>query len=128
MTTLLSILQVVVALGLLNVWLLRSRSSTAYRGGDAGSIQQEFQVYGLPPWSTYIVGTLKIAAALCLLAGLWLHVLVLPAALLLCVLMLGALAMHLKVHDPLRKSLPALAMLLLNAAIVLICLRWPLPR
>ena len=34
-----SILQVIVGLGLLNVWLLRRQSSTAYRGGDAKNRQ-----------------------------------------------------------------------------------------
>jgi hypothetical protein len=36
------------------------------------------------------------------------------ALLLLAVLMLGALSMHIKVKDPLRKSLPALGMLALT--------------
>lgn len=119
MRTVISILQITVALGLLNVWLLRFHRSTAYRGGDARSMREEFAFYGLPAWFTYFVGTLKVGAALCLIAGLWLHFLVFPAALLICLLMLGALAMHLKVRDPLKKSLPALVMLTLCIAICL---------
>lgn len=114
-----SILQIVVALGLLNVWLLRFHRSTGYRGGNAATMREEFAVYGLPGWSTYLVGALKIGAALCLIVGVWVPRLVFPAALLVGILMLGALAMHLKVQDPLKKSVPALAILVMC---ILICL------
>ncbi len=72
---------------------------------------EEFAVYGLPGWFTYLVGALKVGGAVCLIAGLWFHALVLPAALVIGILMVGALAMHLKIRDPLRKSVPALFML-----------------
>lgn len=114
MQTLVIVLQIIVAIGLLNVWLVRFGRSTAYRGGDARSMREEFAIYGLPAWSTYLIGVLKVGAALCLIAGIWLHRIVFPAALLICVLMLGALAMHLKVRDPLKKSVPALFILTLS--------------
>jgi uncharacterized membrane protein YphA (DoxX/SURF4 family) len=117
MQTVLYILQVLVALGLLNVWLLRSGRGTAYRGGNAQSMREEFAVYGLPGWVMYGVGGLKVVAALSLLAGIWVHVVVLPAAAVVAVLMVGALAMHLKVRDPLAKSLPAFSVLVLCGAI-----------
>lgn len=119
MQTVMAVLQIVAALGLLNVWLLRFRKSTPYRGGVSSSMLEEFAVYGLQHWFTYVVGFLKVGAALCLIAGLWLHKLVFPAALTVCILMLGALAMHFKVRDPLKKSVPALIML---ALCVCICL------
>jgi hypothetical protein len=111
MQRLTQILQVIVALGLLNVWLLRFQESTAYRGGRAHNLREEFVAYGLPSWSLYAVGGLKLGAAAALLAGLWLPALVAPAALLLCLLMLGALYMHLKINDSMKKSIPALGML-----------------
>ena len=114
-----SIFQIAVAAGLLNVWLLRFQRRTPYRGGDARSMREEFAVYGLPGWFRYLIGTLKVGSALCLVAGLWLRFLVFPAALLIAILMLGALAMHLKIRDPLKKSVPALVMLALSAAISL---------
>ena len=123
MQTVISVLQIIVALSLLNVWLLRFHRGTAYRGGDARSMREEFAVYGLPAWFTYFIGSLKVGAALGLIAGLWLHFLVFPSALLVCILMLGALAMHWKVRDPLKKSLPALVMLALGIGICLISLR-----
>ena len=111
------ILQIVAALGLLNVWLLRANRSTAYRGGDARNMREEFAAYGLPAWMVVVVGVLKVGAALALIAGIWYPLLILPAALLICVLMLGALAMHFKIHDPLRKSAPAAGMLTLAVLI-----------
>lgn len=111
MNTVVMALQVIAALGLLNVWLLRFNQGTKYRGGSASTMLEEFAAYGLPSWFTYVIGALKIGAALALLAGLWLPALVLPAAALVCVLMVGALAMHAKIGDPLSKYVPALAML-----------------
>ena len=117
MRTVLVTLQIAAALGLLNVWLLRFNRRTAYRGGDAASMPQEFASYGLPAWFAYVIGSLKIGAALALIAGIWIPTLVLPAAALVSILMLGALAMHIKIADPLKKSLPALGMLALCLAI-----------
>ncbi len=113
-------LLLVVALGILNVWLLRAGQSTAFRGGDAHSLREEFASYGLPVWFMVFIGALKVGLALLLLAAIWLPHLAAPAAIALGVLMLGALAMHLRVHDPLKKSFPALAVLFLCLVIVLL--------
>jgi hypothetical protein len=113
-----SLLQVIVGLGLLNVWLVRSRSATSYRGGTAGTLRDEFAAYGLPGFAYYLVGALKIGSAIVLIAGVWMALPVQAAAGLVAVLMVGALAMHVKVGDPLMKSLPAALMLAMSAAIV----------
>ena len=115
-----TILQVVVGLGLLNVWLVRAQSSTAFRGGSAQSLREEFAAYGLPDWFFYLVGVLKIGSAVLLIVGIWLPEVVPPAAGTVAVLMVGALSMHAKVKDPLSKSQPALLMLLMAVAIVLL--------
>lgn len=112
-----TILQIVVALGLLNVWLLRPGRRTAYRGGEASSLKEEFAAYGLPDFLFYLVGALKIGAAIALIAGIWNASLVLPAAALVVLLMVGALAMHAKVKDPATKSLPAFLMLIMSASL-----------
>jgi uncharacterized membrane protein YphA (DoxX/SURF4 family) len=117
------ILEVTVSLVLLNVWLLRFGRSTAFRGGNANSMREEFAVYGLPVWCMYAVGVIKVTAALCLLAGLWFRSLVLPAALVVSALMIAALAMHLKIGDPMKKSMPALSLLGLSAAICVLSIR-----
>ncbi len=114
-----SLLQLIVGLGLLNVWLVRGRSATSYRGGAAQTLQEEFATYGLPGFAFHLVGALKIGAALVLIAGVWWIALpVRAAAGLVAALMVGAIAMHFKVGDPLMKSLPAALMLALSAAIV----------
>ena len=112
------IIQIIVALGLLNVWLLRFYRPTPYRGGGSRSMPEEFAAYGLPKWVLYVVGALKVSCALCLLAGIWFPALVLPAAVLIGSLMLGAIAMHLKVRDPFIKSVPAGSILALTAFVL----------
>lgn len=80
--------QIVVALGLLNVWLLRNKKATAYRGGSAQTLKDEFLTYGLPEWVYLVVGTLKIVSALALLVGIFEPRLVPLAASLVAVLMI----------------------------------------
>ena len=86
-----TILQVIVGLGLLNVWLVRARTATAYRGGSAQSLKEEFATYGLPDWTFYAVGALKVGSAVLLIAGIWLPPLIRPPALVVAALMVGAL-------------------------------------
>ncbi|QDV09514.1 hypothetical protein Poly30_50720 [Planctomycetes bacterium Poly30] len=120
--TLSLILQVILSLGLLNVWLVRAGSGTAYRGGSANSLKEEFHAYGLSDGIFYLVGFLKVSCAIALLVGIWVPSLVLPAAAVLVLLMLGALAMHVKVGDPPKKSVPAFLMLAMSSAVVAISL------
>jgi uncharacterized membrane protein YphA (DoxX/SURF4 family) len=100
-------LQVVVGLSILNVWLVQNKKATRWRGGDATTIIEEFEVYGLPAWSVYVIGTLKVILAILLLAGIWYPMLKFPAAAGLAFLLAGSVTMHLKVRDPLIKSFPA---------------------
>jgi hypothetical protein len=123
MEILTQICQVIVGCGLLNVWLLRFNQSTAYRGGTATNMLQEFAAYGLPAWACYLVGFLKVTSAFALLAGLLYPAPVLPAATVIAALMAGAIAMHLKVGDPPKKSLPALSVLVLSG--IIIAGHWP---
>jgi len=115
-----SILQVIVGVGLLNVWLLRRDSATAYRGGEAKNLKEEFATYGLPAPMFYIVGGLKIICGVLLLVGLGYRPVVLPAAAVVVVLMLGAVAMHVKVGDAVSKYVPAALMLAMSGAICVI--------
>ena len=109
-------------MGLLNVWLLRRHSATAYRGGEAKNLKDEFAAYGLPAPMFYIVGGLKIVCGVLLLVGLAYPPVVLPAAAVVAVLMMGAVAMHLKVGDPVSKFVPAALMLAMSGAICAISL------
>ncbi|MEI6722149.1 MAG: DoxX family protein, partial [Betaproteobacteria bacterium] len=73
-------LQLVVGLGILNVWMLRSGQTTPYRGGEAMNLREEFAAYGLPFWFMCVVGVLKVGLALALIAAIWIHRVAQPAA------------------------------------------------
>lgn len=105
--------QLVIALGLLNVWLLRVGKPTSWRGGEAKNMREEFAAYGLHPWFMWIIGFFKVTLATLLIAGLWLSAVTKPAAIGVAVLMLGAIAMHFKAGDPWKKSLPATSLFVL---------------
>jgi hypothetical protein len=120
MEALIIIIQVLIALGIFNVWLLRYGKTTNWRGGSAKNMKEEFQVYGLPLWFMQAIGSLKILFAASLIAGIWIPALVMPAAMGLAVLMLGAVAMHFKVKDPLQKSIPAFTMLVLSLLVAFV--------
>ena len=102
----------------LNVWLFRFNKATIYRGGDATNMIEEFAAYGLSESMVYIVGGLKVLAALGLLLGVVYRKSIAPSALLMSVLMVGAIAMHFTVGDAPIKYLPAGLMLLSSLGIL----------
>jgi len=114
------ILQVIAGLGLINVWVVRARASTSFRGGSSQTLREEFDAYGLPGWTFYAVGASKIVSAVLLIVGIWVPQVVLPAALIVAALMVGALAMHAKVKDPPIKWVPAFLMLAMVVGIALL--------
>jgi len=99
--------QVVVGISILNVWLVQAKKSTRWRGGSATTILEEFEEYGLSKTLCYIIGFLKVTLAILLIAAIWYPVLKQPAALGLATLLLGSIAMHIKIKDSLLKSFPA---------------------
>ncbi len=111
------ILMIVVSFVVINVWLFRFNKATIYRGGEASNMIEEFAVYGLSETIVYVVGALKVLAALGLLAGLFYRKAILPSAALMAALMIGAIVMHLKVGDEAIKFLPAGLMFVLSTSI-----------
>ena len=107
-------IQVLIALGIINVWLVRYRKSTPYRGGNDSNMKEEFEAYGLPYWFMLVIGGLKLVLAVLLIFGIWYPPVIQPAAIAMAVLMLGAIAMHVKVKDPVSRAAPATVMLLLS--------------
>lgn len=107
------ICQLIIGFGLLNVWLLRTNQGSSWRGGDSKNMREEFAVYGLSAGFMKTIGFLKVALGLCLILGLWVPELTRPAAMGVAALMIGAVAMHVKVKDPLKSSLPAFTLLVL---------------
>lgn len=118
MSTAVIVVQVALALVILNVWLLRVNRATGYRGGAAQNMKEEFAVYGLPPAMFYVVGALKLACAVALLVGVWAPAATVPGAAGLAGLMAGAAVMHVKVKDPPKKAMPALTLLALSLFVV----------
>lgn len=110
--------QVIIALGIYNVWLIRPRMPTRWRGGEAENLSGEFEIYGLPPWAMGLVGFLKILFATLLMVGIWYPPIVEPAAMGMAIMMAGAVSVHLKVGDPLRRAFPACILLVLSLILV----------
>ena len=112
------ILQLIISIGLINVWLLRFNKATEYRGGNAKNMNEEFIAYGLPEWSMYLVGFLKVAIAIMLIVSIWIEELLFYNLIVLAALMIAAVFMHVKVKDPIKKSYPALSILFMIALIM----------
>ena len=117
------IIAVIIGLGLLNVWLLRFNKPTNWRGGRARNMKEEFGVYGLPGYVLYLVGFVKVTIGLLLIFSIWLPQFITHAsAIVLSILMLCAVLMHLKVKDPIGKSLPAFTLLSFSVVEVILTL------
>ncbi len=106
--------QTAAALWILDVWFRRFDKDTGYRGGEATNMKEEFEVYGLSEKQMYAVGAAKVSLAGLLLAGHVFPRLVRPASLGLAAFMAGAIAMHVKVGDPVKRYLPALSVFSLS--------------
>ncbi len=114
------LLQVVVACTILNVWLIRATKETAFRGASARSLREEFVQYGLSDKVYWATSILKPMLAVSLLVALFYPFLTKPAAFALSIFMIGAIVMHLKVKDSIKKFIPAT--LLLSACIAILVL------
>jgi len=114
------IAQSAAALWILNVWTRRFNKDTGYRGGGAENMKEEFAEYGLPEKAMYAVGGVKVSLAILMLVGNFVPKLTRPASLLLGAFMIGAIGMHLKVQDPIKRSLPAISVLSLSTVSALL--------
>ena len=112
------LLQATVSLVVLNVWFFRFNQATIFRGGQASNMIEEFAVYGLDETMVYVIGGLKVLAALGLLTGLYYKKVVIPSALTMTALMLGAIYMHFKVSDEVIKYFPAGLMFVFSVCII----------
>ncbi len=112
-----SFLKVTVAFGILNVWLLRPNKKTPYRGGKTKNLKEEFGFYGLPHWFFCLVGVIKISSAIALLLSFSYPNLSLVASSIIFSLMVGAIVMHIKSGDSVKKTLPAVIMFIMSGVI-----------
>jgi hypothetical protein len=106
--------QAAAALWILNVWFNRFNKDTGYRGGNATNMKEEFEEYGLSETTMYAVGAAKVSLAGLMLAGLVKPRVSRPASIGLALFMVGAIGMHIKVGDSVKRYLPALSVFSLS--------------
>lgn len=119
MSNIVVLLQIVIALGIVNVWIIRRDRATGFRPDGSANIAEEFTRYGLSDTVRRLVGGTKLALAALLLIGIAYPVLAVAAAAGIAVLMAGAVGAHIKVRDPLMKSVPALLMLAMSTVVLI---------
>ena len=118
-------IKIISALGIFNVWMLRYNKTTEYRGGNSKSLKEEFETYGLKSWQMYIIGAIKIIISILFIVSCFseyvnmLDFAVFYGSAIMSLIMIGAILMHLKVNDPFKKSMPAIAMLAFYSIIFL---------
>ena len=115
---LVSLFQVVIGLSVIRVWTINFNKSTPWRGGGARNMKEEFTAYGLPMWMVYFVGILKVIFSIGLIAGLWIPELISFSASGIAIFMFFAILMHVKIKDPIKKSIPALTFMVLSLLII----------
>ena len=118
MSSLAILLQVIIALGIINVWVLRRDRPTNYRPEGASNISEEFSRYGFSNDFRLMIGATKLTLAALLVLGIAYAPLAVAAASGMTILMLGAVVSHMKVSDPIIKSVPALLMLLMSVVVI----------
>ena len=94
-------LKIIVGVSIINVWLIQPNKPSRWRGGDAKTIIEEFNVYGLSKTFYKVVFVVKVGLAILLLASIKYDFLTLYSSLGLAALLLGSIAMHIKVKDAL---------------------------
>ena len=118
------ILKLITALGIFNVWILRFSKMTEYRGGSAKSLKEEFKIYGLKLWTMYLIGAIKIAVSILFIISFFIkdvynldELIGLYGSAIMSLIMFGAILMHVKTQDPIKKSFPAITMLTMYSII-----------
>ena len=118
-------IKIITALGIFNVWMLRYNKITEFRGGNAKSLKEEFETYGLNLWFMSIIGSIKIVISILFIISCFseniniLYFANFYGAAIMSIIMTGAILMHLKVNDPFKKSIPAIIMLAMYSIVFL---------
>ena len=110
-------LKIIVGISIINVWLIQPNKPSKWRGGDATTIIEEFNVYGLSKTFYNFIFVVKVGLAVLLLVSIKYDLLTLYSSLGLASLLLGSIAMHFKIKDALFKSFPAFLFMVLNLVI-----------
>ena len=115
-----TVLVIVVSLTVLSAWSFRVNRPSLFRGGDATSMLEEFQAYGLSKNTMISGGVGKGIAAIALPLGLRFQKLVVPAAAVMAGFMCAAIYFHLSISDPLMPTAPSTLMMLSCLGIIFI--------
>ena len=111
-------LKIIVGISIINVWLIQPNKPSKWRGGDATTITEEFNVYGLSNTFYKIIFVIKVGLAILLLISIKYDFLTLYSSIGLAILLGGSILMHVKIKDPLLKSFPAFLFLVMNLTIL----------
>ena len=102
------IFHVSIIIGIFYAWTIGYRKESKFRPGKARNMKEEFIVYGLPFWLMYATGTIKIISSVLLILGFFYPIFLKPVAAVLCLVMGGAVLMHLKIREDKRiKAFPS---------------------
>ena len=104
-TTIFFICKVLLSVSLFYVWVVRYEN-----------IKKEFIEYKLPSWLRDLVGILKLSFSIMILSTdrnlIWI------GSMGIIFLMIGALATHLRVKNPIQKMIPAISLSIICAMII----------
>ena len=114
------IIQGIIALGIFNVWIIRLNKPSVFRRGDSQNMESEFKTYGFKNSFMKIIRFSKLSLACLLIAGIWFPNLVDVSAFLIGCFMIGTIGVHIKINDPLIKSLPAFTILALTSILIIL--------
>jgi hypothetical protein len=112
------IIKLAVGISILNVWLFNRNKSTPWRTKNADNMKEEFAAYGLSYTAMIMVGTLKCLFAVLLMVSIFYQGVEWVGAAGIAILMAGAISMHFKMGDPIKKSLPAAIFLVLSLLVI----------
>lgn len=115
-------LKIIVGISIINVWLIQPNKPSKWRGGDATTITEEFNVYGLSNTFYKIIFVIKVGLAILLLISIKYDFLTQYSSIGLAILLGGSILMHIKIKDPLLKSFPAFLFLVMNLTILYLSL------
>ena len=79
---------------------------------------EDFDRYGYPQWFRVVTGTVEVAGAVGMLAGLFRPAVTPLAGLLLSATMAGALATHVRLKDPAKNMVPPSVLLAMSGAVL----------
>ena len=107
------LLKLIVSFTIINVWTFRANKSSIYRGGESADLVSEFLSYGLSVNLMYLVGAIKVIAALLLFISVFFKKLEKIPLIIISIFMISAIYFHFSINDTLIKSFPAALMLVL---------------